>query len=155
MSLLLLSTQYLNYRSAYSQYSVCFIGGNEFRKHKNASTHHPPCPIHPSLLSLVSLHLGFGEMPRHLSVLCPFPFFIFWVPAKVGCSSFICHLPYAFLPASLSLYRLFSALPSLPFHQLCLAISCHHFPSSESSPEASSMKSFLISFSPATTAFLL
>lgn len=57
------------------------------------------------------------------------PLFICLVPTKMGCLLFICHPSYKLVPG----IWLCSVL--LPFSQLCLAASHHHFPLSEPSPK--------------------
>ena len=137
--------QYLGCRPACGQYAVYFIWGNEFRKLKSL---YPPSTLlrspipHGSVLS----SFWFSGNVTPPSYTASLPLFIL-VPAKGGCSLLVCCLPYPFHPEGLALCWVSSALPSLPFHQLCLAVTRRHVSLSEPSWEAPLVKPFLISFS--------
>ena len=115
MSLLLLRTQYLDLRSAYSQYSVCFMWENEFRKQK--SLYPPPTLSHspiPPLVSISSSWLWGNVTPPFHTVSIT----LFHILGSSQSRLLIIHLPPPIcLPSCkpfLILVFLCSALSSLP-----------------------------------------
>lgn len=92
--LLFLSTQYLVYRPAYGQYTVYFIWGNEFRKHKSlyppSTLHHSPIP--PGSVTSSFWFLGNAAVPFYTTSL-PLFIFLFLQKQATHYSSAASHIP--------------------------------------------------------------